>query len=217
MNRIVLCATLLCSAVSLPVAAQGPAAGVRFHLRLISADTGVAAVAALDREAQLKQDEIERRARALSGIRAGAKMPAVSAPNALIGKPSMVYVKCVRPDSGKWKRESPGCGPQVNDSTYKLLAESTVTSDAQGHLSERLIWAGGDAVVELDASERSGVGSTERMRLKIGFWPRLAKGAAAPQETALRMTNAAAIFGKSVMMTVLFKDGAQILLVVPER
>ncbi|MEO5872531.1 MAG: hypothetical protein ABIT91_21980 [Gemmatimonadaceae bacterium] len=185
-------ATLLCVAISIPAAAQGPAAGVRFRLQLISADSGGAAGAA-------------------------AKIPAATAPNPLLGKPSMVYVQCVRPDSGKWKRESPECGPRVSESTFKLLAESSVTSDAQGHVGERLTWAGGDAVVELDASDRSVVGSTERLRVKIGFWPRLPKGAAAPQETALRMMNSAATFGKSVMMTVLFKDGAQILLVVPER
>jgi hypothetical protein len=196
MNRIAICATFLCGAIAISAPAQGPAPGVRFHLQLISADTGVAAV----------------------GTRARTNVPAVTAPNTLTGKqPSMVYVQCVRPDSGKWKRESPECGPRVSESTFKLLAESIVTSDAQGHISERLIWAGGDAVVELDASDRLVVGSTERMRLKIGFWPRLAKGAAAPAEAALRMTNGAATFGKPVMMNVLFKDGAQILLVVPER
>ena len=57
-------------------------------------------------------------------------------------------------------------------------------------MSERLSWSGGDAVVELDASDRSVVGSTERMRIKVGFWPRL---------------------------PVLYKDGAQILLIVPEQ
>jgi hypothetical protein len=129
----------------------------------------------------------------------------------------MVYVKCVRPDSGKWKRESPECGPRVRESAMKLLAEATAISDAQGHVMQRLSWAGGDVVVELDASDRSVEGSVERMRLKIGFWPRLAKGAEAPQETALRMVNSAATFGKPVMMNVLFKDGAQILLVEPDR
>lgn len=186
MNRIAMCATFLCGAISMPAAAQAPAAGVRFHLQLVSADTGAVAV--------------KRDPRLLSGKQG-----------------SMVFVQCVRPDSGKLKRESPECGPRVNDSAFKLVAESTVTSDAQGRVSERLNWAGGDAVVELDASDRSVVGSTESMRLKIGFWPRLAKGAAAPQESALRMTNNAATFGKTVTMNVLFKDGAQMLLVVPER
>jgi hypothetical protein len=194
MNRIAMCAMLLFGAMSIRANAQGPAAGVRFHLRLISADSGGAVV---DRDPRAK---------------------AAAAMNALAGKPpSMAYTQCVRPDSGKWKRESPECGPRMNESTFKVLAESTVNSDAQGHVSERLTWAGGDAVVELDASDRSVMGSTERTRLKIAFWPRLARGAPAPQEAALRMTNAAAAFGKPVMMTVLFKDGAQILLVEPER
>ena len=186
MNRIAMCATFLCGAIAIPAAAQGPAAGVRFHLQLISADTGVVAV---------------DKAQPLLTARKG----------------SSVYVKCVRPDSGKWQRESPECGPRVSDLALKVLAESTVTSDAQGHVSERLSWSGGDAVVELDASDRSLVGSTERMRIKVGFWPRLAKGAAAIPEAALRMSNPTATVGWSLTMTVLYKDGAQILLIVPER
>lgn len=183
MNRLAMCATVLCCAIALPADAQGPASAVRFHLQLISADTG----AAIDGNARLLSEK----------------------------RFSMVYVQCVRPDSGKWKRESPECGPKLRQ--FRLLAESTVTSDAQGHVNERLTWAGGDVVVELDASDRSVFGATERMRLKIGFWPRLATGATALPEAALRMTNAAATLGAPAMMSVLFKDGAQILLVVPVR
>jgi hypothetical protein len=213
MNRLAMYAAVLCGAISLPVIGQAPAAGVRFRIQLVSVDTGVT----VERDPQ-KAEERSRRAHALFGTPAGAKVPAATGMNALMGKtPSMVYTQCVRPDSGKWKRDSPACGPSMSDSTVKRLAESSVTADAQGHVMERLSWAGGDVVVELDASERSVVGSTERMRLKIGFWPRLAKGAEAPKETALRIVNPTAAFGKPVMVTVLFKDGAQILLVEPER
>jgi hypothetical protein len=41
MKRIALCATFLCGSISISAAAQAPAAGVRVHLQLISADTGV--------------------------------------------------------------------------------------------------------------------------------------------------------------------------------
>ena len=127
---------------------------------------------------------------------------------------STIQVRCVQPDSGKWLRESRECGPRVR---FRVLADTTVTADAQGHVLQRLAWAGGDAVVELEASDPSTAGSNERIRLKVGFWPRLAHGAAAPPETALRMTNAAATYGHLVSMTVFYKDGSQAVLVLPER
>jgi len=47
--------------------------------------------------------------------------------------------------------------------------------------------------------------------------PRLARGDAAPAASAFRMTNAKATLGSSLRMFVMFKDGAEILMVLPER
>jgi hypothetical protein len=186
MNRIAMLAIPLCGALAFPATAQRPAAGVRFQLQLISADTSGATV---DRDSRVL-----------------AWKP-----------PSRAYVWCVRSDSGDRKRESSKCGPRLQGQAMKLLAQKTAITDAQGHVSERLSWAGGDAVVELDASDRTVAGTTEHMRVKIGFWPRLATGAAARPDSPLRITNTAASFGQSLAMSVHYKDGAQILVVVPER
>lgn len=123
---------------------------------------------------------------------------------------------CVRPDPGKVFRESKECGPKVREPALKLLAETSVTSDADGRAGERFTWSGGDAVFELDASALSHTASGESMLLRVRFWPRLGRGELAQPDSSLRMTHTAAPLGKAIRMYVMFKDGAQILLVVPE-
>ena len=132
---------------------------------------------------------------------------------ARLDNPSAASVWCARTEGGKPRGPGSACGPRVQG--MALVEERRVVTDAMGHAAQRFTWPGGEATVEIDATDLQPAARGTTVHLKTSFWPKVANGDVVESRGAVS-ASATVPVGHLIAVTVYSERGAMILSIRPE-